>query len=60
MPGHSEFLASFLELFGGAGAVALDPTLLEAIEEVGHTPIEASEVQRAAAAMASGKSTALG
>ena len=60
MPGHSEFLASFSELFGDAGAAAMDPALVEAIEEVGHTPIEASEVERAATAMAAGKSTALG
>ena len=49
-----------LGIVRGAGAVAMDPALLEAMEAVGHTPIKASEVQRAAATMASGKSTALG
>ena len=38
----------------------MDPDLVAAIEGVGHTPIEAFEIERAAAAMAAGKSTALG
>ena len=60
MPSHSEFLGAFETLFGGAGAEPVPEYLVEALEEVQHEPVRPEEVERAAAAMAVGKSTALG
>ena len=60
VPTHSEFLEAFSELFGGAGAAPVADHLVEALEAVQHEPVTPEEVQLAAAAMAPGKSTALG
>lgn len=60
VPGHSDFLEAFGTLFGGEGAQPVATALVEAIEGVCHDPVTAGEVERAALAMAAGKSTALG
>ena len=59
VPSHSEFLEEFETLFGGAGAEPVPDYLVEALEAVQHEPVRPEEVERAAAAMAMGKSTAL-
>ena len=60
VPGHSEFLRAFTALFGGDGAEPVAADLVAAMEGVCHDPVTAGEVECAAHAMASGKSTALG
>ena len=60
VPTHSEFLEAFSELFGGAGAEPVAQHLVEALEDVQHELVSPEEVEQAAAAMATGRSTALG
>ena len=52
-------MESFARLFGGEGAAPIAADLVGALEGVCHDPVTAAEVERAAGAMAAGKSTGL-